>query len=117
MPTPRSKARRAAPSASEHVPAVDSTPSVASAKPKSKHKLVRDSFTIPKDEYVVLDGLKARALGLSQAVKKGELLRAGIAALNAMPDKAFLKALGAVPELKTGRPRRDKAATTAVPGL
>ena len=76
------------------------------AKP-AKAKLVRDSFTIPKDEYQALDALKARALGLGQHVKKGELLRAGIQALSAMPDKAFQKAVQAVPTLKTGRPKSN----------
>jgi len=77
------------------------------ARPKPKQKLVRDSFTIPKNEYLVLEALKSRALSLTQAVKKSELLRAGIAALDALNDAAFLKALDAVPSLKTGRPRRD----------
>ncbi|MES2688008.1 MAG: hypothetical protein V4706_14395 [Pseudomonadota bacterium] len=72
-------------------------------KPK-KPKLVRDSFTIPKAEYVVLDELKQRAGGLAKPVKKSELLRAGIKALAAMPDAAFLTALNNVPAIKTGRP-------------
>jgi hypothetical protein len=72
---------------------------------KSKHKLVRDSFTIPKNEYAVLAELKQRGVGLGHAVKKSELLRAGIAALQAMPDQALLAALRAVPTLKTGRPK------------
>lgn len=76
------------------------------AKPH-KPKLVRDSFTIPKDEYQVLAALKSRALGLELQVRKSELLRAGIQALNAMTDRAFLKAIGAVPTLKTGRPKAD----------
>ncbi len=78
-------------------------------KPAKLHKpkLVRDSFTIPKDEYQVLDVLKGRALGLELHVRKSELLRAGIQALNAMTDRAFLKAIGAVPTLKTGRPKAD----------
>ncbi len=66
---------------------------------------MRDSFTIPKDEYDVLDQLKARALGLEQTVRKSELLRAGIRALGAMSDRAFLAAVKAVPTLKTGRPK------------
>ncbi len=73
------------------------------AKPK-KPKLVRDSFTIPKAEYVVLDELKQRAGGLARPIKKSELLRAGIKALAAMPDAAFLTALNNVPAIKTGRP-------------
>lgn len=87
------------------------SPEPAPAPPKpaktAKPKLVRDSFTIPKDEYQVLDVLKRRALGLEQHVKKSELLRAGLQALNAMSDRSLLKVLAAVPTLKTGRPKGD----------
>ena len=76
---------------------------------KPKAKLVRDSFTIPKSEYSILEGLKARGNTLAQPVKKSELLRAGIAALSAMDDKTFLAALSCVPSLKTGRPKGSEA--------
>lgn len=76
---------------------------VKAEKPK-KPKLVRDSFTIPKVEYVVLEALKLRAAKLTRAVKKSELLRAGIKALAAQSDAAFLSALEKVPAIKTGRP-------------
>jgi hypothetical protein len=69
-----------------------------------KPKMIRDSFTIPKAEYVVIDALKERAGKLSRAAKKSELLRAGVKALAAMSDAAFLAALSAVPTIKTGRP-------------
>jgi hypothetical protein len=73
-----------------------------------KPKLVRDSFTIPKDEYVVIEALKTRAGKLGQAVKKSELLRAGIKALAAMSDIQFKAALSNVPTIKTGRPKNSK---------
>ncbi len=73
-----------------------------------KPKLVRDSFTIPKVEYVVLEALKQRATRLNRSVKKSELLRAGIKALAAMHDTAFLTALELVPAIKTGRPVAEK---------
>ena len=69
-----------------------------------KPKMIRDSFTIPKTEYVVIDALKERAGKLSRSAKKSELLRAGVKALAAMSDAAFLAALAAVPTIKTGRP-------------
>ena len=72
-----------------------------------KTKLVRDSFTIPKDEYEVVATLKLRCAKLAQPAKKSELLRAGIKALAAMSDKNLLDALKAVPPIKTGRPRKD----------
>jgi hypothetical protein len=40
-----------------------------------KPKLIRDSFTIPKAEYLVIETLKERAGKLSRAAKKSELLR------------------------------------------
>lgn len=76
---------------------------------KAKVKLIRDSFTMPKDEYAAIDALKQRALSLARTVKKSELLRAGIGALKAMSDVAFLAAVKAIPSLKTGRPKRAKA--------
>jgi hypothetical protein len=72
-----------------------------------KPKLVRDSFTIPKLEYLVLEELKVRAVLLANPVKKTELLRAGIKALAAMADASFLAALKAVPVIKTGRPSKN----------
>ena len=80
------------------------TPQVQKAEKSKKHKLVRDSFTIPKIEYVVLEALKQRAVKLAHPVKKSELIRAGIKALAAMPDAAFMTALANVPAIKTGRP-------------
>jgi hypothetical protein len=89
-----------------------STPQVATAVPP-KQKLVRDSFTIPKSEYAVLEGLKVRATNLKRPTKKSEMLRAGIAALQGMTDKAFLRALNSVPSLKTGRPMGSEALVPA----
>ena len=74
---------------------------------KVKHKLVRDSFTIPKNEYATLSELKQRAIHLAHPVKKSELLRAGVRALSGMSDEALLAALRAVPSLKTGRHKDD----------
>ena len=69
-----------------------------------KPKMIRDSFTIPKTEYLVIEALKERAGKLSRSAKKSELLRAGVKALAAMSDAVFLAALAAVPTIKTGRP-------------
>lgn len=71
-----------------------------------KPKMVRDSFTFPKDEYTVLDALKLRAAKLGNPSKKTELLRAGVKAIAAMSDAVFLAALQVVPSLKTGRPAK-----------
>ena len=90
-------------------PVVAAKPAKAEKPAKvKKPKLVRDSFTIPKDEYEVIDALKVRGGKLGQAVKKSELLRAGIKALAAMSDIQFKAALIKVPTIKTGRPTNAK---------
>ena len=83
-----------------------------SSSPKQKIKLVRDSFTIPKNEYIALSDLKLRSIRMGRPAKKSEVLRAGIAALSKMSDAAFSAALDAIPSLKTGRPKESKKATT-----
>ena len=72
-----------------------------------KPKLVRDSFTFPKDEYQAIAALKHKALGLKHSAKKSEILRAGLKLLSSLNDKAFLLALSKVPALKTGRPAKS----------
>ena len=118
-PTPKSRSSKTqaakakktvtAKSAARAKPAEKSSAKAVAAKPAKvkKAKLVRDSFAIPKAEYSVLDVLKLRAIKLARPVKKSELLRAGIKALTAMSEKAFLEALKAVPAIKTGRPKKD----------
>ncbi|HYF17467.1 MAG TPA: hypothetical protein VEA40_06330 [Ramlibacter sp.] len=112
--TPARAARKApakAPAAAKSAkpaaaPAVTAVAKPAKADKPKKPKLVRDSFTIPKTEYAVLEALKARAAKGGAPAKKSEVLRAGIKALAALGDAAFLKAMGAVPAIKTGRPAK-----------
>ena len=74
---------------------------------EKKPKLVRDSFTIPKNEYEAIDVLKARAMAVGTAAKKSELLRAGLMALTRLDNEQLKAALSAVPTLKTGRPKTE----------
>jgi len=75
-------------------------------KPR-KVKLVRDNFTMPKLEYLMLEALKLRAGALGSPVKKNELIRAGIKALAAMSDSHLSTAIKAVQALNTGHPAKD----------
>ncbi|STQ90817.1 hypothetical protein [Iodobacter fluviatilis] len=71
-----------------------------------KPRLVRDSFTIPEAEYIQLAELKQRCLEAGLAVKKSELLRAGLQALVSMPDERLIKQFDSIEKLKTGRPSK-----------
>ena len=80
-----------------------------SKKPKpSKPKVIRDSFSLPKDDYKLIKDLQKRCLGLAQSVSKSELVRAGLHALVKMPDAELVKALGNLQKVKTGRPSGQK---------
>jgi hypothetical protein len=87
--------------------AIPTAKAVAKPVKEKKLKMVRDSISIPKTEYVVLEAMKLRAGKLAMHIKKTELIRAGIKALSALGDAGFLAALRAVPSLKTGRPSKN----------
>lgn len=78
------------------------------AEKLKRPKLVRDSFTIPEDEYKKIRVLKARCLEYGLELKKSELLRAGLAALEGMDRKQFEEIVNKVERLKTGRPAQDE---------
>ena len=99
--------KTAAKPAARAVKAALARPATEKLLKDKKLKMVRDSFTIPKVEYLMLDQLKQRSGTLGNAVKKSELIRAGIKALEALSDADFLAAVKAVPTIKTGRPSND----------
>lgn len=89
------------------VKVVVKTKAVKPAKDKTpKLKMERDSFTMPKAEYAQFYVLKDRLVKLGHHAKKSELLRAGIMQLTAMTDAALKAAMGKVPAIKTGRPKK-----------
>ena len=99
--------RATRPAAAPAKPAPGKAATAKTEKKKDKPekvKVVRDSFTIPKTEYAQIADLKKRAMGLGQEAKKSELIRAGLLLLSSHNDAGLLKALAAVPTLKTGRP-------------
>lgn len=73
-------------------------------KKKKKLKVIRDSFTMPKSDYDRIAALKQKTLEAGISIKKSELLRAGLLALEAMPLSKLKALLGAVESVKTGRP-------------
>lgn len=103
---PATKTKAAPPASSKPAAAVAPAKETKAKKPK----LVRDSFTIPKDEYAVVETLKQRAATLAQPAKKSELLRAGLKLLAGLSDTALRSALQAVPSIKTGRPKAEEPA-------
>ena len=80
-------------------------------KKKDKHKakkpkLVRDSFTMPEDEYAALGEMKKACIKAGLAVKKSELLRVAVSMLRKMDMAQLQQALDDLTPVKAGRPRK-----------
>lgn len=108
-PAAKAPTRKAAPSKVKAKPAPAKVAAATQAKPAGKkHKLVRDSFTMPQPDFDLIGALKKRALAAGHAAKKSELLRAGLHALTKLEDAALRAALDALVKLKAGRPRKER---------
>lgn len=99
------KEKKATKAASKMQPVITAAPN-KSEKKHPKQKAVRDSFTMPENEYIVLAALKKKCLAAGVAVKKSELLRAGLKALSEMSQVNLNKQLSKLDEIKIGRPAK-----------
>jgi hypothetical protein len=108
-PTPAQVAKGAAQAAARAIAAPAKTTRAkpaavdAPAAPARPH-LVRDSFTMPEQEYAVLGAVKQACLKAGFEVRKSELLRIGVALLGQLDTKSLRAVLDGLPQLKTGRP-------------
>lgn len=91
-------------------PVASKQPKTAPAKvekPK-KPKLVRDSFTMPEDEYALIAKIKKNCVAAGFEIKKSELLRIGVSLLAGLDPKKLQSAQQSLPALKAGRPKKQK---------
>ena len=75
-------------------------------EPAKRIKLVRDSFTMPREDFERIARLRIRAIDFKRPAKKSELLRAGLQALERLDDASLHAALNALQAIKTGRPKK-----------
>ena len=78
---------------------------VPPVQPVKKDKLIRDSFTLPREDFELIAALKDRALDFKRPTKKSELLRAGLQVLATLDQAKLRTALEALRPLKAGRPK------------
>lgn len=77
------------------------------AKVAKAPKVVRDSFTMPQPDFDIIDRIKLRAIEWKQPVKKSEVLRAALHALEALSDAKVRALLTGLAPIKKGRPKAD----------
>jgi methylaspartate ammonia-lyase len=76
------------------------------SKKERKTNVVRDSFTMPQNEYAKIAEIKEICLKTKMHVKKSEVLRAGLVLLAALDQGQMKRALGSLEKIKTGRPQK-----------
>jgi hypothetical protein len=102
--TPLKIAREAARAIAAPVKSTRAKAAPAPVAPSARPHLVRDSFTMPEQEYAVLATVKQACLKAGFEVKKSELLRIGVALLGQLDTASLRAVLDGLPQLKTGRP-------------
>jgi hypothetical protein len=70
----------------------------------SDSRVIRDSFTMPEDDYNLIARIRSRCLKAGVTVSKSEAIRAGLNALSRMSDKELLSVIDLLAKVKTGRP-------------
>jgi hypothetical protein len=75
-------------------------------KKSPKLKVVRDSFTMPQNEYQKIAEIKAACLKAKMHVKKSEVLRAGLKVLAELKPARLKQILNSLEKIKTGRPNK-----------
>ncbi len=98
---PAARRKTAAPAKTASKPVVQ-----AAAKPAKKIKVVRDSFSMPQEDFALIAKLKEKALANGMQVKKSALLRAGLQLLDKASALQLKRTLSALTPIKTGRPKK-----------
>lgn len=107
-------AKKAARPAAKRAPAKKAVTNAApkpAAKPKkpaaaADQKVVRDGFTMPQADYDKIKSLKSVCLKNGVEVKKSQLLRAGLIALEALSVADLLKRIATLAPVKAGRKKK-----------
>ena len=76
-------------------------------KAQEKSKVVRDSFTMPQNDYDRIAELKQVCQKAGLHVKKSELLRAGLQALSKLTVPQLERVIVQLAPIKTGRPKKS----------
>jgi len=66
-------------------------------------KVIRDGFSMPPDDYALIQKTMDRALDHRMVAQKVQVLRAGLRALDRMDDAELIRLLADVEPVKSGR--------------
>lgn len=84
-------------------PASGSAPACTTAPVE---RVARDSFTMPHQDYALIQSLRDRCLQVGVSVTKSEVLRAGLRILSDLSDHELRQVVERLVKVKTGRPQQ-----------
>lgn len=70
----------------------------------TKERVIRDSFTLPSEDYGLIAAIRQRCLSSAINVTKSEVIRAGLHALMEITEEDLVKLMSNLEKVKTGRP-------------
>lgn len=76
-------------------------------KPEVAVPVINDNFTVPDGEDELISRIERRCMKAGISTNKSEVLKAGLAALDAMQDRELERLFERLPWVKTGRPGRE----------
>ena len=101
------KRATAKPAASAKPVKKDKKDKKVNGKVEIKEKVIRDSFTMPQNDYARIGELKQVCQKVGMQVKKSELLRAGLHALGKLSVTQLKQTISQIEQIKTGRPKKS----------
>jgi hypothetical protein len=106
--TAKKTVKHGAKSATKKKKPVKAAPKSAAKKPEKapKVKVVRDSFSMPQDEYEEIAKIKASFRKAGIPMKKSEVLRVGLKALGDLSMAQKKRLLASLQKVKTSRPNK-----------
>ena len=70
-----------------------------------KLKMVRDSFTLPENDYALIEKIKIHCMKAGIDANKSEIIRAGLHVLSSMNQNDLKNSMSLVNRIKPGRPK------------
>lgn len=83
-------------------------PTLQPAAGEGRSKIIRDGFSMPEEDYRLIDEIKASCLNCGLIVTKSGILRAALQALSKLSPDEQAELLQSLAPIKTGRPPAQK---------
>lgn len=71
-----------------------------------KDNVIRDTFTLPKSDYDLIEQCRNKFLENKISITKSEIIRIGVILVSKLPDSDIADVYKLIEKIKTGRPKQ-----------